>query len=153
MEEHLSNEELTLAIVDKSANQTRGHLERCAACRAEVERLSSAVSSFALWAHQAAERPNGFWQAQASAIRPRLREPRSLLRRLAWAGALALLLLAATLLSENAPPAPTVAQTDPDHALLVDVEHSVRRELPRALEPAALLAEEVSRASEPQTNP
>jgi hypothetical protein len=59
----------------------------------------------------------------------------------------------AVLLIEKTPQPKPLAQSDPDHALLVDVERSVRRELPRALEPAALLAQEVSRSAEARSNP
>jgi len=66
-----------------------------------------------------------------------------------------MVVLAAVLLVQKTPPAQPVAQADPDpdHALLVDVERSVRRELPRALEPAALLAHEVGRDAEARSNP
>jgi len=37
--------------------------------------------------------------------------------------------------------------------LLVDVERSVRRDVPQALEPATLLAREVSRATQARANP
>jgi hypothetical protein len=39
------------------------------------------------------------------------------------------------------------APVDPDHALLVEIQRSVRRDVPRALEPATLLAQELHRAA------
>jgi hypothetical protein len=71
------------------------------------------------------------------------------MRGLAWAGAVGVLVLAA-LLMEKSPPASQVAVADADHALLVEVERTVRRELPRALEPAALLTQEMSQAVKPK---
>ncbi len=153
MEEHLNDEQLTLALLGESPGETRAHLESCATCREEQAALERAVAEFGGTTRRIAERPEAFWQGQASAIRSRLAEPQSQPRRLAWAGALAVLVVVAVLLSKHAPPKTTVTQADPDHVLLVDVERAVRRELPRALEPAALLAQEVSRSSGAESNP
>jgi hypothetical protein len=65
-----------------------------------------------------------------------------------------LILLASTLLSRNnAPPAPSVAQTDPDDALLLSVQQSIQSDVPQALRPAALLTAEIDRASVSRRHP
>lgn len=154
MDSHLSDEHLAQALLEAAPSEAREHLESCAACRSDWEVLHAGVAALRQQTRADAERPASFWTRQRAAISARLEERASGgLWRFAYAGALALLVLAAILLSPQAPPRTPVAQTDPDHALLVDVERSVRRELPRALEPAALLTQEMSRTTEAQLNP
>jgi hypothetical protein len=73
----------------------------------------------------------------------------------AWAGAVTAALVVAALMSRPAPPrrtAPALAE-DPDHELLVGVERSLRRNVPRALAPATLITQELSSAAEKKKNP
>jgi hypothetical protein len=44
-------------------------------------------------------------------------------------------------------------QSDPDHELLVEVERSLRRDVPLALEPAALLTRELHFAADQSAKP
>lgn len=95
----------------------------------------------------ATERPSWFWQKQQAAIRGRVAAKHDWFRPLTtWAGALALIVLALLLLDSGPTPAHKAvqAQADPDQELLVAVESAVDSELPAALEPAALLANEIS---------
>jgi predicted anti-sigma-YlaC factor YlaD len=158
MQEHLTDEQLIDQLAGRNEAGPREHLAACAACRDEAESLRSVLARYREDYQQVAcaarELPEGLWPWQHTAVAAPWAE-RPAPRRLAWAAAVAIVMLAALLLIEKTPPAQPVAQADadPDHALLVDVERSVRRELPRALEPAALLAQEVSRGTEARSNP
>ena len=151
MQAHLTDEQL-LEELDRGADAAREHLAACPACCEEAMSLRLLLSRYAETTHAAAKRPEGFWQAQQTAIARRW-SGRPLPRRLVWAVAAACVVLAAALSIEKTPSPEPVAQADADQTLLVDVQRSVRRELPRALEPAALLAREVSRSAERQSNP
>ena len=107
------------------------------------------IAAFAGAVRAAAERPEGFWVAQRAAIARGIPEAgRASSLRLAWAGSLALVMLATGLLTQAPRPAASVADYDPDHDLLVGVERAVRRPVPQALEPARLLAQEMERSVE-----
>ncbi len=151
MQEHLTNEQLAEYLTDPLASggdtTIREHLAACAACRNEAGRLHCLLALYGEATRAAGARPQAFWQWQRTAILTQL-ESRPAPRRLVWAAAVAMAALAATLLMETPPPAVPPAAVDPDHALLVDVERSVRREVPRALEPAALLTAELSEAAD-----
>jgi len=151
MQAHLTDEHL-LEALDRGADAAREHLAACPACREEAKSLRLLLSRYAETTHAAAKRPEGFWQAQQTAI-ARHWSGRPVPRRLVWAVAAACVVLAAALLIEKTPSPEPIAQADADQRLMMDVQRSVRRELPRALEPAALLAQEVSRSAERQSNP
>lgn len=152
MQEHLTDEQLAEQLLNPLGElAAREHLAACPACRDEEESLRDLLAHYRQTIRSAAERTAAFWQGQQTALAGRWTERPA--ARLAWAAAAAIVVLAAVLLTEKTPPAQPMATSDPDHALLVDIERSVRRELPRALEPAVLLAQEVSRSSETHSNP
>jgi hypothetical protein len=129
---HLNNEELSQLIFDSDQQHLRPTLE-----------------ALPEWARTAGVRPDAFWERQRAEIRQRIaRVPRrsSAQTVTAWAGALATVLLAIFLLSDSPAPRPSSAQNDPDQELLVAVEQTVESGVPNALEPAAMLAEEISRS-------
>lgn len=129
---HLNNEELSQLVFESDQQQLRPALEALPA-----------------WARTAAARPDAFWERQQVDIRKRIaRLPRrsSTQAATAWAGALAMLLLAIFLLSDSPAPRPSSAQNDPDQELLIAVEQTVQSGVPYALEPAAMLAEEINRS-------
>ena len=151
MEAHLTDYQWAELLAGSNSADEREHLAACSGCRAEEEKLRRALEDYRDLLQLSAARPEGFWREQRAAIAARLPgNPRPLL---AWALAAAAVVAAAVLLLETPSRVPNVAQTDPDHALLVEVQRSVERELPRALEPAALLAQELSRAAQKTSNP
>ncbi len=103
-----------------------------------------------------AKKPDAFWQEQRNAIRTRMApvhtrasawRPTSL----AWAGVLTVVILACFLL--NSAPRTRLdtqarPQVDPDHLLLMQLEQTIEMAGPDALEPAALLADEMNQASQ-----
>ena len=113
--------------------------------------VESALAAYGERARAEANRPEAFWRYQREAIASRLALRRGAWRM--WAAATAMIVLVAVLLSVTPKQRSEVVSTDPDHELLVDVERSLRREVPRALEPAALLTQEISRATETRSNP
>ncbi|MGH9547183.1 MAG: hypothetical protein ACRD23_18405 [Terriglobales bacterium] len=132
---HLSNEELTDLVIQSDQQALRQTLAALPDC-----------------AGAATERPEEFWQQQRDIVWSRIsaldRHPenfavrRSLL--LAWSAVAAMLILAALMLGRpSSVPPPRKAQVDPDHELLMAVEHAVHNDGPAALDPAALLADEM----------
>ncbi len=153
MQEHLSDEQLTERLLNAPGDPaSQAHLTACPACREEEEGLRQLLAGYRQATNAMAERPASFWHGQQGGLAARW-TGHSTGWRLAWAATVAAVVLTAILMQEKTPPAKSFATTDPDHALLVDVERSVRREVPRALEPAALLAQELSRDANAQPNP
>jgi hypothetical protein len=116
----------------------------------DQQRLRQTLDAMPEWAHAATEHPDAFWEQQQVEIRKRIAavpEHSSTRIATAWAGAFAVILLAIFFLNFGPPAQPSGTQIDPDQELLVAVEQTVQSGLPQALEPAALLADEISRSS------
>jgi hypothetical protein len=103
------------------------------------------------FARHASERPDEYWEKQQRVIWSRIAASQVYRRRvslrLVWAGIAAVVALAMILLFSGPSPKPATQvqnQIDSDHELLVAVERAVQIEGPEALEPAALLAREIS---------
>ena len=127
---HLNHEELSQIILDS-----------------DQQHLQQTLAALPEWAQALTECPDGFWERQRTDIRKRITsvsQRKSTQTVTAWAGALAIVLLAIFLLSDSSVPRPPGEQNDPDQELLVAVEQSVQSGVPQALEPAAMLAEEIS---------
>ena len=127
---HLNHEELSQMIFDS-----------------DQQHLRQALAALPEWAQALTEHPDGFWERQRTEIGERIAgvpESKSTQTVTAWAGALAIVLLAIFLLSDSSAPRLPGAQSDPDQELLVAVEQTVQSGVPQALEPAAMLAEEIS---------
>lgn len=120
---------------------------------AEVHAVTGAVNAFAEHARHDAARPDGFWRAQRRAITERIEESERLGAQpvMRWAVACATLVLAGVLLPRPVtPPATPVAANDPDHELLLGVEQTMRRNVPRSLQAAEFLAAELNQAAQKQ---
>ena len=154
MNGHLSNEQWEEAVLCQNDAAAEKHLVECAACREEVQFFTGVSGAVQAQARKVMDEPETFWQLQREGISTRVaaRDFTHPWRRLIWVAAtMILILLASTLLSRNnVPPTPSVAQTDPDNALLLSVQQSIRSDLPQALRPAALLTAEIDRASAPR---
>jgi hypothetical protein len=131
---HLSSEELTDLTIESDQRSLRPTLE-----------------ALPEWARASTDRPDEFWQQQRSIIWSliaSLENPAAtrLVRRsplLAWSAVTALVLLAGFMLDRGSLAPSHKAQLDPDHELLLAVERAVNNDGPAALDPAALLAEEM----------
>jgi hypothetical protein len=126
---HLNDEELTELLLESDQRE-----------------LQPALESLPEWLRANTDHPEWFWQRQRAAIRGRIAvAERSRLRAsLAWASTFALSVVALLLLNGGPRPAPAVRQIDPDQEMLLSVEDAVHRDVPAALEPAVLLADEIS---------
>jgi len=131
---HLSNEELTDLTIESDQRSLRPTLE-----------------ALPEWARASAERPEQFWQEQRSNVWSRIASSESWPAtrmvhrspRLAWSVVTALVVLAGFMLDRGSLTPPHRTQMDPDHELLLAVERAVYNDGPAALDPAALLAEEM----------
>jgi hypothetical protein len=131
---HLSSEELTDLTIESDQRSLRPTLE-----------------ALPEWARASTDRPDEFWQQQRSIIWSliaSLENPAATrqVRRsplLAWSAVTALVLLAGFMLDRGSLAPSHKAQLDPDHELLLAVERAVNNDGPAALDPAALLAEEM----------
>jgi len=146
MKAHLTNIEMTEALMEPSRGAAV-HLEECAPCRAELALLRATVR------HATAEanaRPEDFWVQQRRNIRARAAAETSTHPHAGprWALVFGTCVLAFALFllhSAPTPPAPQASAVDPDHELLLEVESMVGSDVPQSLEPASVLATEISR--------
>jgi hypothetical protein len=123
----------------------------------ETEHLATALQALPLWLRTGSDRPVEFWEQQRAAIVSRLAakasQPALAISGKAWVLAFGVLAIAFLLLvsgprvtQSRGTPSQTAA--DPDRELLMEVEYAVESEGPEALEPAALLAQEIDRYHE-----
>jgi len=118
------------------------------------QHLRQTLAALPVWALTSTEHPDAFWEWQHKEIRNRIAAgpvPSSTPTVAVWVGALAMVLLAVFLLHSNPTPPSSKAQSDPDQELLIAVEQTVQSGVPHALEPAAMLADEISSSSQPIT--
>ena len=131
---HLSDDELLDLTIDSDRRSLRQTLE-----------------ALPDWGHASTEHSEEFWQKQREAVWSRISSPQFQAQdRLArWSPALAcsalaaIILLAGLILSRAPTALPRETQIDPDHELLLHVERAMHSDGPAALDPAALLAEEM----------
>ena len=133
--DHLSNQELSDMILES-----------------DQQDLRQTLGALREWARACTEHPDAFWERQRTEIRTRVATmPERPSARIVsgWASAFALVLLAILLLQTSPAPRPSRSQIDPDQELLVAVEQTVQSGVPQALEPAAMLADEISGSDQP----
>ena len=127
---HLSKEELADLVI-----------------QSDERSLRETFAGLPTWGRAAGERNEEFWQNQRNEVWSRISsaEHRSARRLpiLAWALAAATIAASGWLLSRPSTVQPQQVRVDPDHELLMEVERVVQIDGPAALEPAALLAEEM----------
>ena len=155
MNDHLSDAQLMDAVTNTAGAEEADHLKACLACREEVERWRACLKEARQAVRKAADRPESYWLRQRRLISARLDQRRPFRRPyfLAWAGGAALLALAVTLTIYRPRPDAPQAAPDRDDELLIEVERSVQRALPVALEPAVLLVEEANKLAGPKSVP
>jgi hypothetical protein len=144
---HLNDAEMAEALL----NPGRGlvaHLDVCDSCRMEVGRLRRALDAESLKAAP----PEDFWQQQRTRIWQRIttqqQAPARRTPNFAWAALAAMVALGSLWVSDSPKPvAPKPAQSQiqiDDEELMMAVEHAVQSNVPEALEPASLLAQEIT---------
>jgi len=147
---HLSEAELAEFVSDPSRGLGT-HLAHCDVCLYEVARLRETAAEL----RGVSDQPFEFWFQQQVAIRTKIAsipsQPAFRLSGLRWAGTASVAVLVGLLFSGgNAPPSTPVATTDPDHELLMAVEHVMQSGGPEALEPAAYLVREINQKAQPR---
>jgi len=112
----------------------------------ELADVENALGEFGRAVRSAAERPDSFWDAQRAAVGARLGQPGPAAWRrpaLLWVPAAAAVALCLVLfVKDGMAPTPDFAG-GADQDLLVGVERATDRECPSALEPAAMITEEM----------
>ncbi len=113
--------------------------------------LRQTLESLPDLARASTEHSEEFWQKQRETVWSRISAPE--FRRherlarwppaLAWSTLATIILLAGLILHRAPASLPHKTQIDPDHELLVQVERAMKNAGPAALDPAALLAEEM----------
>src|SRR5574341_161720 len=146
MTDHMSDGQLFESLLGNASPRVEAHIAACSECRGRLERLRSAVSALRASAHADAEKPDAFWTRQRAAA---ARGSLPLARPMTWAAAIAAAVLAAVLLQEPRPVVPAAPAPAPPRAPLVSGGRAVKRPVPQALAPAALLPQELSRNSGP----
>lgn len=130
---HLNDEELTELLLESDQRE-----------------LEHALSGLPEWLQSSTQQPEWFWQKQRAKIRERIAASRRLLWPLitASSGAVALLAFSFLLFHSTRQPVPPmpVAQSISDQQLMVAIEQDVQSDVPEALAPATLLADEISNA-------
>ena len=159
MNEHLNDEQWSAALLAEEDAPIAAHFASCVECRRELEGIRAALAGVRAESLALGERPLGFWREQRLAISARLSAGTELeTRPLAWAASLSVVALVAAFLVQGVPPLPlqvgppststgVSVAVDSDHDLLVDIARFTRRDVPRALEPATLIAQELHRAA------
>jgi len=121
----------------------------CDECVADLNRTRSHLDAVRDYVAVAAERDEFFWTQQRAAIRQRI-NPAARGVRLRWAACVAGLVAIAALLvgSSGTPSHETVrnAQLDPDYVLLADIQQTLARPVPNAVEPMRVLASDMDQA-------
>jgi hypothetical protein len=125
------------------------HISNCPPCQAERERVEDALRQFGAANREYAQRPERFWEEQASQIRRACRQSQKQSRiTAALVPSVVVLLLAAFGILGHLPAtrpaaiAQPAAQVDQDHELLIEVERVMQTDTPVALEPATLVVDQ-----------
>ncbi|MCL4524642.1 MAG: hypothetical protein M1453_03540 [Acidobacteria bacterium] len=160
MNDHLTDEQMGAALLSQADAPTATHLAGCEECRRELEGMRKALSEARAESLAQGERTPEYWRQQRLAIAARLSVDNDFeTRPLAWATSFAVVALLAAFLVQGLPPLQRAVEqpsasavADQDHELLLDVARFTRREVPRALEPASLIAQELHRAAEQKSD-
>ena len=142
---HLTDAEMSEALTEPSRG-SQAHLFDCESCRTELGMLRLAIRQVT---HEASDRPADFWVQQRRNIRAHVASEENTHARAGarWALVFGTCVLAfALFLLHSAPtPAAQPQATVSDHELLLEVESMVGSDVPQSLEPATVLATEISR--------
>ena len=142
MNNHLSEDQMTEWVLGTRDEYVLRHLETCQACSVEVEELRSTISSFRDAIHATAQSDQSFWRDQQLALRERVSERDWYPLHWAWAVVMVIVLITAIFLTRTPNTRQNYASDDADNALLQEVQGDLAREVPEALAPAVLIAQE-----------
>jgi len=138
---HLSQDQMTEWVLGTTDQAILRHLETCPACTAEVQEFRNTLSSFREAVHATTEQQLRLRKDKILAAEPATARDWYPLHW-GWVLAMVVVLITAIFLA-RAPNAPhNYAGDDADNALLQAVQGDLDREVPQALAPAVLIAEE-----------
>jgi hypothetical protein len=144
---HLGEEEIAELLVERK--QPPADTLTCEECVADWNQTQRRLEDVRDDIAAAAERDEIFWARQRAAIRQRLR-PTGIGIRLQWAASLATLVAVGALLVGSGPKSPQHANqsnpSDPDYVLLAQIQQTLARPVPSAVEPMRLLASDMDQA-------
>jgi hypothetical protein len=105
---------------------------------------------------QASDCPEWFWSRQRARIASSLGAQTTRLPKMVWAGSIAVIVLASTMLVTVRTPEPVAPSTSSqvelsDHELMLALERSMNAGAPSSLAPGTVLAQEMDRALQPDT--
>jgi len=149
MKKHLSDQQLSEWILGAAGTDAARHLESCSTCRREAQQLKGAIGAFRESIQAAGATYSRPWRAPAE--RERAGWAGSMTKRLAYAAALAgILVVSVVLLKVHRAPAPSPGTAGQDE-VLVQIQNDVNETVPGALEPGELLLAGVAEAPSPST--
>ena len=142
MNNHLREDQIAEWALGTRDEYVLSHLETCAACSCEAQELRSTLAGFHDAVHATSRRDQSFWKNQQLAVRERLSTRDWYPLHWAWVLAMVVVLITAIFLT-RAPSVPkNYPSEDADNALLQAVQGDLNRDVPQALAPAVLIAEE-----------
>lgn len=156
MSAHLSDEQFTRYLSGEEDARAQAHLQECAECRIQAERLLAIVGASRAHAEHASERHANFWVLQRNEVRYalRIRQP----QRPAWAiaSAMALLVFISAFMFRSQEPRTTVGDrgtpvVNLDDELLSKVNSTLEQDVPSALLPLQQLTYEREQAEKEKT--
>lgn len=146
--EHLNDDQWAEMLIPRDAGSE--HLSECAHCRGELDQLQNALGTLPQAARHATDRLDVFWDEQRLLIQSRIKalpNPAKRTARLAWAAALVLISISTLILRTGSHTPIQEVASDPDRELMVQVEQALDGDVPQALQPASLLADEINQAA------
>ena len=142
MNNHLTEDQITEWMLGTRDALVSRHLETCDACSVEAEELRRTISSFRDSIRATAQRDNSFWREQQLAISEHASARDWYPLHWAWAVAMLMVLITAIFLTRTPKSFQNDTTGDADRVLLQEVQGDLAREVPEALAPAVLIAEE-----------
>lgn len=143
---HLNDEQITRYLGGAEDAATREHLQACSACRDEAARLLAFVGAARAEVEMRSTQPPAFWTRQRAAVASRIGQRRLLRPVWAVAAAFVVLLAVSVLLLRVEHPKPqaprTITATVSDDALFSAIDATLQQQVPAALEPAQILADQ-----------
>ena len=142
MNNHLTEDQITEWMLGTRDALVSRHLETCDACSVEAKEWRGAISSFRDSIHATAQRDQSFWRGLHLALREQVAARDWYPLHWAWAVAMVMVLIMAVFLTRTPNTPQNYASEEADKALLQEVQGDLAREVPQALAPAVLIAEE-----------
>lgn len=143
MDDHLNGDQITALILGTEDESVDRHLGACVACGNEVKEMRSAISAFRDLVHTNARQDDSFWNRQYLAINERLTAQRRYLPlQWIWVAAMSVVLVTAVIVSRAPRATKNVATDEADKVLLQEVQGDLEVDVPEALAPAVLIADE-----------